>query len=111
MTLTRHHGGVIIVLSFAAAMLLTIIPLPDGLRTLRPDWVVLTLIFWCLVLGRGFGAGTRLLLLRLDGRGVRTHPNCRGRAPRGGGVHDLEFAHDLDLRRTLFRESRFSGQP
>jgi len=50
MNLTRHHGGIMILLTFAGAMLLTIIPLSDGLRTLRPDWVGLTLIFWCLAL-------------------------------------------------------------
>jgi rod shape-determining protein MreD len=50
MNLTRHHGGFIILLSFAVAMLLTIIPIPDALRVLRPDWVALTLIFWCLAL-------------------------------------------------------------
>jgi rod shape-determining protein MreD len=69
MNLTRHHGGTVIVLSFAAAMLLTIIPLPEGLRTLRPDWVGLTLIFWCLALpyrvsvGSGFLAGLLLDVL------------------------------------------------
>ena len=63
MTLTRHHGGIIIVLSFAVALLLTIIPMPDGLRAWRPDWVGLTLIFWCLALpyrvsvGSGFIVG------------------------------------------------------
>lgn len=50
MTLTRHHGGIIILLSFTVAMLLTIMPLSDGLRSWRPDWVTLTLIFWCLAL-------------------------------------------------------------
>ena len=69
MNLTRHHGGTVIVLSFAAAMLLTIIPLSEGLRTLRPDWVALTLIFWCLALpyrvsvGSGFVAGLLLDVL------------------------------------------------
>jgi rod shape-determining protein MreD len=76
-TLTRHHGGVVIVLSFAAAMLLTIIPLPESLRTLRPDWVGLTLIFWCLALpervsvGSGFTAG--LLLDALNGTLLGEH--------------------------------------
>jgi rod shape-determining protein MreD len=37
-----------IVLSLAAAMLLTIIPLPFVLLPLRPYWVALVLIFWCL---------------------------------------------------------------
>ena len=69
MNLTRHHGGTVIVLTFAAAMLLTIIPLSDGLRTLRPDWVALTVIFWCLALpyrvsvGSGFIAGLFLDVL------------------------------------------------
>lgn len=69
MTLVRHHGGIVILLTFATAMLLTIVPLPDVLRTLRPDWVALTLIFWCLVLpyrvsvGSGFIAGLLLDVL------------------------------------------------
>ena len=77
MTLTRHHGGIIIVLSFAVALLLTIVPLPDSLRTVRPDWVGLTLIFWCLVLpyrisvGTGFAVG--LLLDVLSGTLLGQH--------------------------------------
>jgi len=69
MNLTRHHGGTLILLTFATAMLLTIIPLSDGLRTLRPDWVALTLIFWCLALpyrvsiASGFIAGLLLDVL------------------------------------------------
>lgn len=69
MNLTRHHGGIIILMTFTVAMLLTIVPLPEGLRTLRPDWVGLTLIFWCLVLpyrvsvGSGFIAGLLLDVL------------------------------------------------
>ena len=77
MNLNRHHGGIFILLSFAAAMLLTIIPLPDSLRPLRPDWITLTLIFWCLVLpyrvsvGSGFVAG--LLLDTLNGTLLGEH--------------------------------------
>jgi rod shape-determining protein MreD len=69
MNLTRHHGGTVILLSFAAALLLTIMPVSEGLRTLRPDWVGLTLIFWCLALpyrvsvGSGFVAGLLLDVL------------------------------------------------
>lgn len=77
MTLHRHQGGIFIVFSFAAAMLLTIVPLPEGLRALRPDWVTLTLIFWCLMLpyrvsvGSGFVAG--LLLDTLSGTLLGEH--------------------------------------
>lgn len=69
MNLTRHHGGTIVLLTFAVAMLLTIVPLADSMRTLRPDWVALTLIFWCLTLpyrvsvGSGFIAGLLLDVL------------------------------------------------
>ena len=50
MTLVRRHGGGIIVFTFVVALLLTLIPLPDGLRPYRPDWVGLVLIYWCLAL-------------------------------------------------------------
>ena len=69
MNLTRHHGGTLILLTFAVAMLLTIMPMSDSFRTLRPDWVTLTLIFWCLALphrvsvGSGFIAGLLLDVL------------------------------------------------
>ncbi len=55
---TRHHGGFIIFLSFALAMLLTILPLPDWLAKLRPDWIGLTLIFWVLMLPDRIGITT-----------------------------------------------------
>lgn len=77
MTLTRHHGGIIILLTFALAMLLTIVPLTDSLQNLRPDWVTLTLIFWCLSLpervnvGSGFMAG--LFLDTLEGTLLGQH--------------------------------------
>ena len=69
MNLTRHNGGFIILLSFAVAMTLTIVPLSDSVRLLRPDVIALTLIFWSLVLpyrvsvGSGFMAGLLLDVL------------------------------------------------
>jgi rod shape-determining protein MreD len=77
MNLTRHQGGIVIVLSFAVAMMLTIMPLPEQLRLWRPDWVGLTLIFWCLALpyrvsvGSAFVAG--LLLDTLTGTLLGQH--------------------------------------
>ena len=44
----KHHGGGVILLTFIIALLLTVIPLPDWVRYLRPDWVGLVLIYWCL---------------------------------------------------------------
>jgi len=46
----RHHGGGVIAFTFIIALLLTIIPLPDWARYMRPDWVGLVLIYWCMAL-------------------------------------------------------------
>jgi rod shape-determining protein MreD len=55
--LGRHHGGGVIVATFVIALLLTVVPLPDWARTLRPDWVGLVLIYWCLALPDRVGVG------------------------------------------------------
>lgn len=54
----EHRGGGIIVMSFIAAFALTIIPLPDILQTLSPEFVTLTLIYWCMALPNRVGLGT-----------------------------------------------------
>jgi len=51
----RQHGGGVIVLSFFVALLLTVMPVPDWARTLRPDWVGLVLIYWCMALPERVG--------------------------------------------------------
>ena len=38
MTLVRHHGGGIILFTFVMALVLTIMPLPEWGRYMRPDW-------------------------------------------------------------------------
>jgi rod shape-determining protein MreD len=60
--LARHHGGSVIALTFLLALLLTIIPLPEWLRYLRPDWVGLVLIYWCLALPERVGVSTGWLM-------------------------------------------------
>jgi rod shape-determining protein MreD len=55
MILARHHGGSVILLTFAVALLLTIMPMPDDVRFLRPDWVGLVLVYWCLALPERVG--------------------------------------------------------
>lgn len=52
------HGGIIILLSFAAAFILLLVPLPDELRIYRPEWVTLVLIYWCLALPHRVGVFT-----------------------------------------------------
>jgi len=65
--LSRPHGGIIVLATFALAMILTIIPLPDSLLRLRPDWVGLTLIFWCLALPYRVSVGSGFIIgLLLD---------------------------------------------
>ena len=54
----KHHGGMIILITFIIALLLTTIPLPDWLRYVRPDWAGLVLIYWCLALPYRVGVGT-----------------------------------------------------
>ena len=77
MNFSRPHGNAAIVGSLALAMLLTIIPLSEVLARLRPDWVGLTLIFWCLMLphriGVGWGFITGLLLDVLSGTLLGQH--------------------------------------
>jgi rod shape-determining protein MreD len=50
MALTHHQGGWIITLTFVVALMLTILPLPDWAQTLRPQWMALALIYWCIAL-------------------------------------------------------------
>lgn len=41
--------------SLLAALMLAIVPLPAQAGGLRPDWVLLALVFWCLALPSRFG--------------------------------------------------------
>jgi len=54
---SEHHGGLIIVLSFLAAMLLTAMPLPDWAGNWRPAWVAMVLFYWCMALPNRIGIG------------------------------------------------------
>ncbi len=51
----KGHGGWVILLTFAMAFLLTVYPLPMGLRWARPEWVTLVLIYWVLALPQRVG--------------------------------------------------------
>ena len=52
------RGVWIIVLTFAVALLLMILPLPEWARTFRPQWVTLVLIYWSLALPHRISVGT-----------------------------------------------------
>lgn len=47
----------VIILSFLIAMILTVVPLPDWLAVIRPEWMVLVLIYWCMALPERIGVG------------------------------------------------------
>ena len=51
------HGGNIILLSFVAAFILSMVPLPEVLRTVRPEFITLVLIYWCIALPNRVGVG------------------------------------------------------
>ncbi len=57
MTLVRHQGGSVILISFIAALVLMILPLPEWMRLFRPEWPSLVLIYWCLALPDRVGVG------------------------------------------------------
>ncbi len=60
-----------VVLSLALAMFLTILPMPAAVEDFRPQWVPLTIIFWCLTrpeqVGVFWAFGTGLTLDVLAG--------------------------------------------
>ena len=58
MILGKHHGGSVILLTFVIALFLTVIPLPEWARYVRPDWVGLVLIYWCMALPERVGVAT-----------------------------------------------------
>ncbi|HEB55185.1 MAG TPA: rod shape-determining protein MreD [Gammaproteobacteria bacterium] len=53
----RRRGSWIITFSFAAAMLLSILPLPPSLHAFMPSWLLLTTIYWSMALPHRIGIG------------------------------------------------------
>ncbi len=56
------HRWAVIVLSFIAALALTIVPLPASIVDWRPEWVTLTLIYWSMAVPQRIGVGAGWLL-------------------------------------------------
>ncbi|NOY71991.1 MAG: rod shape-determining protein MreD [Gammaproteobacteria bacterium] len=52
------HGQFYLYVTFAIALCLTVVPLPDWAVTWRPEWIPLVLIFWCINLPQRIGIGT-----------------------------------------------------
>ncbi|MBL1260454.1 MAG: rod shape-determining protein MreD [Thiotrichaceae bacterium] len=53
----KAHGIDVIIFSFIAAFALTVFPLPNWLAVVRPEWVALVLIYWCMALPNRIGIG------------------------------------------------------
>ncbi|MFO7604012.1 MAG: rod shape-determining protein MreD [Gammaproteobacteria bacterium] len=67
MKLSKPQGMGVVALSFVAALLLMIIPLPEWARLLRPEWVSLVLIYWVIALPHRIGLGVAWVMgLLLD---------------------------------------------
>ncbi|MEM9057834.1 MAG: rod shape-determining protein MreD [Pseudomonadota bacterium] len=72
---TRLLSGILASLLLAFA--LTIVPLPEALRALRPDWIALTIVYWVIYQPRRIGLGAAwvsgLLLDTLNGALLGQH--------------------------------------
>lgn len=53
----KPRGGNIILVSFIAAFILTMMPLPQLLQSIRPEFVTIVLIYWCMALPARVGVG------------------------------------------------------
>ena len=54
---TQSRNSGVIVLSLIVAIIMMLIPLPDSVRFARPEWVILTLIYWAMALPERVGIG------------------------------------------------------
>lgn len=57
MSVAGHRGTWVIAMSFVAAMMLTMVPLPGWGEYLRPEWASMVLIYWCMALPNRVGVG------------------------------------------------------
>lgn len=53
----KAQGGNIILFSFIAGFILSMVPLPQVLQGIRPEFVVIVLIYWCIALPNRIGVG------------------------------------------------------
>jgi rod shape-determining protein MreD len=58
----QGRGYGVIILTFLVAYVLAVLPLPAWLQWGRPEWVALTLIYWCIALPQRVGIATGLVL-------------------------------------------------
>ncbi|MDP1708554.1 MAG: rod shape-determining protein MreD [Gammaproteobacteria bacterium] len=56
--MSRPRRGWAIALSLLVALMLSLVPIPTWATLVRPEWVMLVLIYWCLALPHRIGIGT-----------------------------------------------------
>ena len=56
---SRHLPVIVMIL---LALMLTLVPLPEALDPLRPDWVVLILIYWAMTAPRSYNVGSAWII-------------------------------------------------
>lgn len=54
---TTTGGRVILVTSFGVALILNVVPVPAWAEAFAPDWVALTLIYWCMAVPQRVSVG------------------------------------------------------
>ena len=53
----KASGGSVILMSFIAAFILSMLPLPQLLQSIRPEFILIVLIYWCIALPNRIGVG------------------------------------------------------
>lgn len=56
------QGTITLILSYLAALVLMVMPMPGSFDIFRPDWVTLVLLYWVLALPHRVNIGTALVL-------------------------------------------------
>ncbi|PVZ71933.1 rod shape-determining protein MreD [Pelagibaculum spongiae] len=57
MSLEKSNGRLVVFFTLSISLILAILPMPQPLMWLRPDWVALVLLYWVLALPHRFSVG------------------------------------------------------
>ncbi len=57
MTQSKPQARMVLFTTIIVAMILMIVPIPEVLRSFRPEWVVMTLLYWAMALPERVGIG------------------------------------------------------
>ena len=54
----KASGRLSVIVTIIIALMLMVVPLPDGAEPFRPDWITLTLIYWVMRMPRSWSVGS-----------------------------------------------------